>query len=272
MMTRSFTVLSIWSLLVGTLFVAIVAMVGCGSEEGGGTVVQPISPGRPSPADAADAYQVVPVEQGATLSGTIRYTGTPPQRTALTVDHDLETCGQQEILSEDLIVSPDGKVHDTVVWLEGIEEGKPWPEEELILDQQGCSYRPHVVAVGVGQPIRFANTDAVKHNVKTFARENPPLNVTLLAAGAGRPVTRTFRLVDEMKVGCDSHKWMSAWIIVRDSPYFAVTGKGGEFIIEDVPPGTYKMVAWHESLERVEKTVELTAGETRVEELELRSR
>ena len=271
-MTQSFKVLSVWSLLAGAVLVAVVPMVGCGSEEGGGTVVQPISPARPSPSDAADAYQVASVEQGATLRGTIRYSGTPPQRTALTVDHDLETCAQQEIRSEDLIVAPDGKVQNAVVWLEGIEEGKPWPEGESTLDQQGCSYRPHVVAVGVGQPIQFANADAVKHNVKTFARENPPLNVTLLGAGAGRPVTRTFRLADEIKVGCDSHKWMSAWIIVRDSPYFAITGEGGEFTIGDVPSGTYKMVVWHESLERLEKTVELATGETRIEDVELKSR
>jgi hypothetical protein len=65
---------------------------------------------------------------------------------------------------------------------------------------------------------------------------------------------------------------MGSWIIVRNNPYFAVTGDDGRYVINGVPPGTYTVVYWHESLERIEKKVELAAGETRAEDLEMKDR
>lgn len=247
--------------------------VGCSSGDASGSAFHPPAgtDKRPVSPPATDGYRVVEVVGGATLRGTIRYSGSPPGRTPLTVDHDHEACAQHEVFSEGLVVSADGGVANAVVWVEGVQEGKAWPEE-VVLDQAGCLYRPHVTVAGTGQPIKFANSDPVIHNVNTFPRENPPLNISLLARGTGRPVTRTFKLPDEIKVTCDAHKWMNAWIIVRDNPYFAVTGADGSYAIEGVPAGTYTVVAWHESLERVEESLQLEAGEVRVEDLELKKR
>lgn len=221
-------------------------------------------------------YQVIQVAAGATLRGIVRYAGAPPTRTRLVVDHDPETCAQHDIRSEDLIVSTDRGVRNAVVWLRDIRSGKAWPDpdkdKEVILDQEGCVYKPHVLVVGVGKPIKFVNSDPVIHNVNTFPRENPPLNISLLAKGVGRPVTRRLKLPDEIKVTCDAHKWMSARIIVRDNPYFAVTGDDGSYTIEGIPAGTYTMVVWHESLGKVEKKLQLTAGMSRVEDVEMKRR
>ena len=177
-----------------------------------------------------------------------------------------------EILSEELVVSSSGEVRNVVVWLEGVKEGKAWSDAQVTQDQKGCTFTPHLVAVGVKQPITFTNSDPVVHNVRTFPRENLPLNLSLLATGIGKPSTKSFMLPDEMKVTCDSHKWMSAWIIVRDNPYFAVTGDDGSYVIDGVPPGDYKVVYWHESLEKVKKDVEVGAGQTRTEDLQMKSR
>jgi plastocyanin len=207
---------------------------------------------------------------GATLRGTLEYHGPPPGMEPLEVDHDRECCAKVPILPEDLLISKDGKVRDGVVWLEGVEGDKPWPTEEGVLDQVGCVFIPHVSVIGVGQTMKFLNSDPIIHNIHTWPRENAPMSVSQLAKGLGRPIKRTYNVPDEIKLTCDVHKWMGAWIIVRDNPYFAHTGEDGTFEITDVPPGTYTMVIWHESLERIEKRVELGADAVHVEDVEMR--
>lgn len=206
---------------------------------------------------------------GATLRGTLTYTGPVPALEPLEVDHDRECCAKEPILPETLLVYEEGKVRDGVVWLEGVKGDKPWPTEEGVLDQKGCVFLPHVTVLGVGQKMRFLNSDPIIHNIHTWPRENPPMSVSQLAKGLGRPIKRSFDTPDEIKVTCDVHKWMGAWIIVRDNPYFALTGPDGKFEITDIPPGTYTMVIWHESLERVEKKLEFGADAVLVEDVEL---
>ena len=96
------------------------------------------------------------------------------------------------------------------------------------------------------------------------------MSVSQLAKGLGRPIKRSYNVPDEIKLTCDVHKWMGAWIIVRDNPYFALTGEDGTFEITEIPPGSYTMVIWHESLERIEKKVELGADAAHVEDVEMR--
>jgi len=206
---------------------------------------------------------------GATLRGTLTYKGSPPGMEPLEVDHDRECCAQTPIPPETLLVSENGEVRDGVVWLEGVEGDKPWSTEEGVLDQVGCIFIPHVMVVGVGQTVRFLNSDPIIHNIHTWPRENAPMSVSQLAKGLGRPIKRSYGTPDEIKLTCDVHKWMGAWIIVRDNPYFAQTGVDGTFEITDIPPGTYTMVIWHESLERIEKKVELGADAAHVEDVEM---
>ena len=208
--------------------------------------------------------------EGATLRGTLTYKGPIPEAKPLEVDHDTACCAKKPILPETLLVSAGGRVRNGVVWLEGVKGDKPWPSEEGVLDQEGCVFIPHVTVVGVGQTMRFLNSDPIIHNIHTWPRENESMSVSQLAKGAARPIRRSFAAPDEIKVTCDVHKWMSAWIIVRDTPYFALTGENGAFEITGVPPGSYKMVVWHESLERVESTVKLDAGAARVENVEMK--
>jgi plastocyanin len=207
---------------------------------------------------------------GATVRGTLTYKGPVPKPVPLEVDHDIECCGKKAILPETLLVSDKGGVRWGVVWLEGVQGDKPWPGLRVAMDQQGCVFTPHVVVVGVGQTMEFLNSDPIIHNIHTWPREHESISVSQLAKGLGRPIRRTFQKPDEIKVTCDVHKWMGAWIIVRDTPYYAVTAEDGTFEIAGVPPGTYKLVVWHESLERVERTVKLEAGATRVEDVPMK--
>jgi plastocyanin len=207
---------------------------------------------------------------GATLRGTLTYKGPPADRKPLEVDHDQECCAKRLIHPETLLVSDKGRVRNGVVWLEGVKGDKPWPTASPALDQVGCIFTPHVMVVGVGQVVQFLNSDPIIHNIHSWPRANEPMSVSQLAKGLGRPIKRTFSAPDEIKITCDVHKWMGAWIIVRDNPYFSMTAEDGTFEITGVPPGTYKMVVWHESLERLERTVTLEAGAARVEDAELK--
>ena len=210
------------------------------------------------------------ISSGATLRGTLTYKGPPPDRKPLEVDHDQDCCAKRLIHPETLLVSDKGRVRNAVVWLEGVQGDKPWPTAAPALDQVGCIFTPHVTVVGVGQTVQFLNSDPIIHNIHSWPRANEPMSVSQLAKGLGRSIKRTFSAPDEIKITCDVHKWMGAWIIVRDNPYYSMTGEDGTFEVTGIPPGTYKMVVWHESLERVERTVKLDAGAARVEDAELK--
>ncbi len=211
-----------------------------------------------------------PSAGGAILRGTLTYKGPSADLAPLEVDHDRDCCAKSPVLPETLLVSEDGRVRNGVVWLEGVEGDKAWPAEKASIDQVGCVFVPHVTILGVGQTIEMLNSDPIIHNIHTWPRVNESMSVSQLAKGLGRPIKRSFKMPDEIKVTCDVHKWMSAWIIVRDNPYYALTGAAGTFEITDIPPGSYTMVIWHESLERIEKKLELAADATHVEDVELK--
>jgi len=206
----------------------------------------------------------------ATLRGTLTYKGPPPKVKPLVVDHDMDCCAKTPVLPETLLVSEGGRVQNGVVWLEGVAGDKPWPAMSAALDQEGCVFRPHVMVVGVGQAVQFLNSDPIIHNIHSWPRENESMSVSQLAKGLGRAIKRTFTAPDEIKITCDVHQWMGAWIVVRDSPYYSLTGEDGVFEIVGIPPGSYKLIVWHESLERVERSVTLKASVTCVEDVQLK--
>jgi hypothetical protein len=79
-------------------------------------------------------------------------------------------------------------------------------------------------------------------------------------AGGGK-LPKTFEYPETIKMTCDVHKWMTSWLIVQDNPYYALTGENGKFKIKDVPPGTYTLRAWQESLGKVTQEITVKAGE-----------
>jgi plastocyanin len=145
-------------------------------------------------------------------------------------------------------------------------EGKEFepPKAPAVLDQLGCMYTPHVVAVMVGQTLEVRNSDATLHNVMGSPRNNPSFNFGMPVQGG------TYNLVfkaPEMKVNtkCFMHPWMSGYVHVLEHPFFAVTGEDGTFTIKGLPPGEYELSVLHEAslLEPTPATATVTvaAGE-----------
>ncbi len=150
---------------------------------------------------------------------------------------------------------------DTVVYIEKVGDNKyDAPTEHGIVDQQNLVFIPHVIAVQKGATVDFPNNDQVRHNVFSPPDCCNQFNLGTYDIGASKPVT--FDKSCEVPLLCNVHAEMSAFVVVLDNPYFGVTAKDGSFTINNVPPGTYKLKAWHEKLKSVEQEVKVEGGKT----------
>jgi hypothetical protein len=130
------------------------------------------------------------------------------------------------------------------------------PQTPAILDQKGCMYVPHVLALMVGQPFQVANTDLTLHDVHPILRNNPSWDTSQLPGSP--PVKARFGAPEFADpVVCMIHPWMRAYLFVFAQPYFAVTSKEGTFALKNLPPGTYTIEAWHEPNQILDQTVVL---------------
>lgn len=221
---------------------------------------------------AVGAYEVVAVVDGGRILGTVRHAGMPPPRGALEVTRDRAVCGHTAKLTPDLVVGASGGIQWAVASLHRVAAGKPFALDSPILDQRGCEYRPHVVLVPAGRPLTILNSDNIMHNIHTYslhpeAAANPPLNRAQPKFKTA--MTETFAAPEILRVGCDLHRWMQAWIVVMEHPYYAVTDAQGEFVLSDVPPGTYELQVWHERLGMVARSVSIPPGATQSVRVEL---
>jgi hypothetical protein len=128
------------------------------------------------------------------------------------------------------------------------------------LDQQSCTYTPHVFAVMTGQPVEIRNSDPFMHNVHCVARKNRGFNFAQPVQGLSNTVKFTKPEMG-IKFQCDVHPWMAAYCFVFEHPYFAVTGPAGTYTIKDLPPGTYSVTVWHETLGSRTQQLTVKAGE-----------
>lgn len=204
-------------------------------------------------------YTEIAVDKGGTIGGTVKFDGDAPERKQLKVDSDREACGQHNIISEALIVSTDTKgIKNVVVSIENIETGKKLlPSANPVLDNKDCVFIPHVVAVPAGATIEILNSDPIMHNVHSYAIKNSPFNE---GVSSGKKLPKKFEFPEVVPVKCDVHKWMSAFVVVKGNPYFAVTDDNGNFKIDNVPAGAYKLQAWQESLGKQVVDVNVEAG------------
>ena len=135
------------------------------------------------------------------------------------------------------------------------------PDTPVVIDQNGCTYAPHVLALMVGQPLKFLNSDGVLHNLHTLPEENDEFNVTM--PKFLKETIRTFEYAEGMfPIKCDVHPWMGGFVAVLDHPFFAVTQKDGVYKIEGLDPGDYEIEFWHEKLGIRNASVSVKGDET----------
>jgi plastocyanin len=125
-------------------------------------------------------------------------------------------------------------------------DGRPAPgAAPAVVDQINKEYVPYVTAVRVGTSVSFPNKDQIRHHVYSFS-EAKKFEIPLYKGTPADPVV--FDKPGPVVLGCNIHDWMKAYIFVSESPYFAVTGPGGDATIE-LPPGDYAVEVWHPELE-----------------------
>ena len=193
---------------------------------------------------AQAAYEAVEVTDGGSLTGVVRFAGIPPRLAPLAVNKNRELCGEQKP-SEALVVGPEGGVRGSVILIEGVTRGKK-ATGEVVLDNHKCLFVSHVSAVALGDRVRVRNSDTILHNTHGFMGKPTLFNLALPNKDQVIDITRRLRKPGVVRILCDAHPHMSAWMVVHDSPYVAVTDERGAFKIDDIPPGTYRVTMWHE--------------------------
>ena len=205
----------------------------------------------------------------STVTGTVTFDGKTPALKPLAMDAD-PACAKKHskpVPSEALVLGSANAMGNIMVWVsKGLAAGKtfPVPKAPAVLDQRGCQYLPHVMAIMVGQPYKILNSDGIVHNVHALPKVNKPFNKPMPAAV--KETTVTFDKPEaNFQIKCDVHPWMTAYVGVFTHPFSSVTGTDGKFTISGLDPGTYEITAWHERLGTQTASVTVGASDTKTQ-------
>lgn len=211
------------------------------------------------PVDAGAAPVAAEPNGWATLRGSFKMTGTPPAPKALAVTKDQEVCapGGKQVLSDDVVVDANGGIKNFLVFLS--TKYKPgdekWEHEsyaaskdaEVMFDQKDCIFLSRVFAFRNTQKVKVMNSDGVGHNTNISSKGKMAGSNQVIAGHDFSMYVAGGESDDPVDVACSIHPWMTARMISRPNPYFAVTKDDGTFEIANVPTGVdLEFRIWHE--------------------------
>jgi hypothetical protein len=212
-------------------------------------------------ATAQSNYKVITVSDGGTITGSVKWSGPVPHLASFPITKDPQICDPDSQKTRDLerlIVSSQGGVKNTVVFLKDVTQGKEFdlPQARRFLDQKHCRYEPHILLVPQSTVLQMKSSDATLHTIHMdgAASYNLPFPFT------DQVISRQMTTPGVVNLKCNGgHVWMNAEMIVAPHPYYAVTDENGKFELNNVPAGEYEIVAWHEgwSVQRHEATFDV---------------
>ena len=238
------------------LLIALISSLAYTACSAGDPSIPPLPPNaNPNGGGGSDSSP-----RNATVKGKIAFEGTAPERKKLPTSAD-PGCMNSGLLDESVVVS-DGGLENVIIYVSGGPglEGKTFApvKEVATLDQMGCHYIPHALALQTNQKLKIMNSDMVAHNIHGFAEVNPQFNEP--QAHKGDETEKTFTKEEIMfPIRCDVHNWMNAFVGVFKTPLHTVSGKGGSFELK-MPAGMYEFTAIHEKLGKQTKMVEIADG------------
>src|SRR5262245_34022426 len=180
------------------------------------------------------------------IIGQVKFTDDPPAMPTVKVSKDQDYCGET-LPNETYLIDSDGGLQNVVVFVDiwpSKAEGDP--QKENILNNTGCRYSPRISALQKGERLKVKNNDPKLHIPHSYHEDRTVFNLSLPFKGTMLDATSRIRQAGVLKVVCDTHAWMLAYIHVFDHPYFAVSDEDGMVTIPDLPAGTYILKAWHE--------------------------
>jgi len=176
------------------------------------------------------------------IKGEIKFSGQVPAPKTIETGKYRKVCGPS--IQSDALLVDNKRVANAVIWLSGKGAKKLKAQSgEYHFDQKKCQYAPHVVVMAKDSTLEIHSSDPINHNIHTYSFENDPMNVMLTP---GQEYSQEFEEPEVVKIACDLHSWMEAWVVVTPNSYSALTTKDGTFEIKDVPPGKYTLNVWHE--------------------------
>ncbi|MCH7910141.1 MAG: hypothetical protein IIB38_11050 [Candidatus Hydrogenedentes bacterium] len=223
----------------------------------------------------AGAFWLAGVSQtacAASISGTIRYDGDriPTMKPIdMSKEEKCHTYYGEPPVGETIVIGEDKTFENVFVRVVGglPDMEYPVPDEPVVLNQEGCRFRPHVIGVQANQILKILNSDGILHNVNAKPKMMRPFNKAM--PPTMKEIEHTFKRAEfPFRIKCDVHAWMSGYIGVLNHPFFSVTGKGGAYEISGLDAGTYEIEVWQEfwaeKFGAMKFTVTLGDGESKV--------
>jgi plastocyanin len=206
-----------------------------------------------------------PTSPVAIVRGSVRFEGKLPAARAISMAADPECAKQHSmpVMAQEVLTDAKGDLQNVIVFVsEGLGDGTfDAPSQPVVVEQKGCLYQPHVLAVRANQTLQLVNDDPTSHNIHPVPANNREWNK---AEPPGSKMEEAFAREEiAIPVKCNVHPWMRGYIAVFKHPFFAVTGKDGVFDLSNLPPGTHTIKAWHEKLGTATQTVTISANETK---------
>lgn len=215
----------------------------------------------------AAAYKETAVANGGTIKGKISAGSAKLEVKSYTISKNPEVCGTGN-RDVPFVRAANGGLLDAVVYLDKVKSGKPFPAglDKITIDQQKCTFAPYLSVMKNEGTLEATNSDPVLHNIHTYEligrARRTVINVS--QPDKGNVVTKKVKLRKGagMKIECDAHDFMHAFVFVARNPYYAVVNGKGEFEIKDVPPGKYTIKVWHGALGEKKGAVNVAAKGT----------
>ncbi len=194
-------------------------------------------------------YREIEVTNGGTITGQVSIKDDAPQIEMLEVNKDVQHCGSSTP-SPRLSVGKNNGLKNAVVYLKDVEKGKRLNRDEsVVLDQKDCQFTPHVVLLPFGGKLEIVNSDDILHNVRAYHTKDGRTIFNIAQPIKGQRTSirpAAFERPGIYHTVCDAaHPWMSAFIVVKEHPYYPVTAEDGSFTIENIPPSEYTLKIWH---------------------------
>jgi hypothetical protein len=248
---------------IAVLAAALALALAACSEEGdeGGTAEAAVA--RKATRDTLrEPYREEAGIAGGRIGGVVELASeeAPPDSVATPPAAAATACGGS--MRVPLVAHQGTRLGEVVVWLDDIRAGKPLPiARRYELSNERCLLEPRVQAALAGGMLNVKSADPLQHRTRLTRDGDSIAVVEHTDAGSVVPVGRVLARPGVVAARSELHLWMRAWIQVFDHPYFAVTRADGQWALDSVPPGRWRLAAWHPRYGRRDTTVTVEAGQ-----------